>query len=153
MLPIPRKDFLDKLDRLEGALREADPTSNERHEDTCPLKHIFTPGLYCREIYMPAGVVIVSKMHKTEHVFIISKGKVLVVTENDKKFLQAPHTGITKPGTKRALYIVEDTIWTTVHPIESQDLEEIEEALIAPSYEDYLLLANPPKQLELRGAN
>ena len=30
--------------------------------------------------------------------------------------LTAPYTGITKPGTRRVLYILEDCVWTTYHP-------------------------------------
>jgi hypothetical protein len=44
----------------------------------CPLVHRFTPGMYIREIFMPAGSLITSKIHKTEHPYTISKGKFAV---------------------------------------------------------------------------
>ena len=119
----------------------------EYHVDL-PVTHYFTPGLYCRQIYMPAGVTLTSKIHKTEHVYIISQGKVAVTTDEESVILSAPHTGITKPGTKRALHIIEDTIWTTMHPTVLTDLEAIENVLIAPSYEAYLLFADEQKVLE-----
>ena len=40
----------------------------------CPLKHYFAPGVYLREIFMPAGSVVIGKIHKTEHFNIIQKG-------------------------------------------------------------------------------
>ena len=43
-----------------------------------PVKHIFTPGLYAREITMFIGNRITSKIHLTENQFIISKGKSIV---------------------------------------------------------------------------
>jgi hypothetical protein len=84
----------------------------------CPVVHRFTPGLYIREITMPAGSLITSKIHKTEHPFTVSKGRVSVLTDlNEWQEIEAPYTGITKPGTRRVLYVHEDTVWTTYHPL------------------------------------
>jgi len=99
----------------------------------CPLVHRFTPGLYVREIFMPRGTFIISKVHKTEHPYTISKGRVAVWTEAEGVIhLTAPFTGITKPGTRRLLFIQEDCIWTTYHPTTETDLDKIEEAIIDP---------------------
>lgn len=98
-----------------------------------PLIHRFTPGLYIREIFMPAGAVLTSKIHKTEHPFVISKGRVSVYSEGQGvEMLVAPHTGVTKPGTRRVLCIHEDTVWITFHPTQETDLEVIEQLLIEP---------------------
>lgn len=98
-----------------------------------PLVHRFTPGLYIREIFMPKGSVIISKVHRTEHPYIISKGHAVVWTENDGvQHLRAPHCGITPPGTRRVLYIHEDCVWTTFHPTAETDLEVIESQIIEP---------------------
>lgn len=81
-----------------------------------PLTHRFTPGLYIREIFMPKGAIVISRVHKREHPFVVSKGKVAVWSENDGwQFIKAPFTGITTPGTRRILFISEDCIWTTFH--------------------------------------
>lgn len=101
-----------------------------------PLIHYFTPGLYSREIYMPAGTLVVSKIHLTQHPFVISKGSVSVkIREGEWELLEAPYTGITYPGTRRVLYIQEDCIWTTFHatdiaPVDGSD-EEIAKAVAA----------------------
>lgn len=113
-----------RIDELELAM--ADFPVQE-----CPLKHIFLPGMYVREISMPAGTLVTSKIHKTEHPFIISKG-VAYVKINDEEWecLEAPYTGITKPGTRRVLYIEEDTIWTTFHPTDKKTVDEVEDEII-----------------------
>lgn len=99
----------------------------------CPLNHTFTPGLYMREIFMPAGTLVTSKIHKTEHPFIISKGVVSVWIEGEGvKTFHAPHSGVTKPGTRRVLYVHEDCVWATFHPTTEKDLEKIEAQLIFP---------------------
>lgn len=98
-----------------------------------PLVHRFTPGLYIREIFMPAGSVLTSKIHKTEHPFVISQGRVSVYIDGQGvEELVAPHTGVTKPGTRRVLCVHEDTIWITFHPTQETDLEVIEQLLIEP---------------------
>jgi uncharacterized protein YbdZ (MbtH family) len=96
-----------------------------------PVVNRFTPGLYLREVSVPAGSLVVTKIHKTEHPFVVSKGKISVWTE-DKGVVQieAPYTGITKPGTRRVCFCHTDTVWTTFHPTTETDLEKLEADLI-----------------------
>ena len=98
----------------------------------CPLKHIFTPGLYTRQILMKAGSFITSKIHKTEHPYEVSFGKVSVWNnDGEEVIIEAPHLGITKPGTRRVLFCHTDVVWTTFHPNpDNENLEQIEERII-----------------------
>lgn len=99
----------------------------------CPVRNYFTPGLYVRERLMPKGAVVTSMIHKTEHVFTISKGLVGVsVNGEELEIYKAPYTGITKPGTRRILFIFEDTIWTTYHPNPENitDQDKLDEMLV-----------------------
>jgi hypothetical protein len=92
-----------------------------------PVSHQFTPGIYIREIFMPAGVVLTSRTHKYEHPFVISKGVVSVWSlQEGAVTYRAPHTGVTKPGTRRVLLVHEDTIWTTFH-VNEDDIEDPDE--------------------------
>jgi len=91
-----------------------------------PLIHKFTPGLYTREIFMPKGTLVISMIHNTEHPFVITKGKVSVWIEGTGVVTYtAPYSGITKPGTRRILYIHEDCSWMTFHPTDKTNPEEI----------------------------
>ena len=38
-----------------------------------PLVHYFVNGVYGREIFIPAGVLVAGRIHKTEHISIISQ--------------------------------------------------------------------------------
>lgn len=105
-------------------------------DDCAPLKHKFGDGLYIREITMPKGMLLVSKLHKTTHPYFILKGDVSVLTEKGVVRLKAPYSGITKAGTKRVLYMHKKTVWTTVHATKETNLEKIEEQVIAKTYED-----------------
>ena len=86
---------------------------------------------------MPAGHVVVGKIHRHAHVNTISRGRVVVATEFGTQELVAPCTFVSLPGTKRAVAVQEDTIWTTYHPTNETDLSVIEASVIAPTFEAY----------------
>jgi hypothetical protein len=104
-----------------------------------PLKHSFGDGCYIREIFMPAGQVIISKIHKKLHPYFIMRGKVSILTDEGVQHIQAPYSGITKPGTKRVLYMHEDTVFITVSVTDKTDLKEIEDEVIAKDFQDPLI--------------
>lgn len=110
----------------------------------CPLKHTLTEDQYIREIFMPAGTLITSQIHNTEHPYFILEGVVTVWTEKDgEQILQAPYSGITKPGTRRILVTHENVRWATVHKrLPNETIEQIEQRIIEkhdnPFLEDYM---------------
>lgn len=109
-----------------------------------PVRHIFAPGVYCREMTIPMGVTVVGKIHRHAHVNVISKGRVAVITEFGQEVIEAPRTWVSEPGTKRAVMALEETIWLTVHPTEETDLDKIEAHVIAPTYEALLKIEVKP---------
>ena len=141
MNKLSKKDFRNQIMNIENGI------INSGHKDVikgdskvCPLKHSFSDGIYVREITIPAGMVIVGKIHKHDHPNFLLKGEVVVITEEGGvEEIKAPCSMISKPGTKRALYAKTELIWTTVHlnPTNTQDLDELEKEIIAPSYEEY----------------
>ncbi len=96
--------------------------------------HHFAPGVYARELFIPKGVVLTGKIHKTEHINIVSQGKIAVATEDGQKIIEAPCIFVSKPGTKRAGYALEDTTWITIHVTEETDLMKIEQQVIATDH-------------------
>jgi len=123
---IENKTKNERIDELEATMVENFPLIN------CPLNHRFTEGMYVREIFMPAGSLITSKIHKTQHQYFILKGAVSVwIDEGEEAYLEAPYIGITEPGTRRVLYVWDDCIWATSHPNpDNENLEQIEERII-----------------------
>ena len=103
----------------------------------CPVQHHFAPGAYGREMTLPAGHVVVGKIHKHAHINVISKGRVQVFTEQDGVLeLAAPCTFVSSPGTKRVVHVLEETVWTTVHVTDKTDLAEIEREVIATDFSE-----------------
>ena len=121
----------DNLLNIEAAISKI---PGARFGDSMPLKHTFVDGAYVREIFMPKGMLLTSKIHKITHPYFIMKGDVSVLTEEGSVRLRAPYSGITKAGTKRVLYIHEDTTWITVHVTKHRDLKKIEKQIIAKSF-------------------
>lgn len=117
----------------------------------CPVRHIFAPGLYAREMVIPKGIIIVGKIHKHAHVNTISKGKCSVITEFGEMELIAPVTFVSKPGTKRVVIANEETVWTTYHPSDETDLDKLEESIIAKSYDDLPIIENTQPVSKIEG--
>jgi hypothetical protein len=108
--------------------------------DLCPLKHFFTEGIYTREIFIPAGTVVVGKIHKHSHPNFLVSGTVRLITEFDGfEEIVGPKFMISKAGTKRGLYAVTDLVWVTVHhnPSNTQDLGELEKHIIAKDFKEF----------------
>jgi hypothetical protein len=95
-----------------------------------PTFHRFTPGLYSRTVFLRAGESAVSRVHKTEHQFVLTQG-VVKVWEPGKGWsvVQSPYYGVTKPGDRRLVVAASNSVWTTWHATDKTDLAEIEKDL------------------------
>lgn len=130
-LQASRRDAIVRLlDRIVSGGLDLGPES-------CPVEHHFAPGQYGRVIHMPAGMIVVGKIHKHAHVNVLSQGCVQVFTEQEGMIeLRAPITFVSSPGTQRVVLVIEDTVWTTVHCTDKTDLAEIEREVIATDYSE-----------------
>ena len=134
-----------EMDKMEHKLGELPSVE-------CPLEHYFTPEIYTRKIFMPAGSLVVSLKHKTTHPFFILKGKVAVLKESKdggfevEALYSAGDMGVTTPGTKRFLYNAEDTVWVTCHsnPENLDDPDEMVLKLSEPN-ENPLINTDDPR--------
>lgn len=130
----PKEQLLDDLEVALAKLPRAE----------CPIVNRFAPGMYIREITIPAGVMLTSMKHKTEHPFVISKGSIKVTSDTEGSVVyEAPYCGITKPGTRRALHAITETVWTTFHVTDETDVEKICETILEPVENQKLLEENP----------
>ena len=126
--------LIDSISNLEGEMKKLPQLD-------VPVKHYFANGFYAREMVMPAGSAVVGKIHKSEHLCIISMGSVEIVSGEKSEHIEAPYTYVSQPGAKRAIYAFEDTVWTTVHMSDETNVEKLEEELVTESYGDLLCLS------------
>ena len=113
-----------------------------------PVQHHFAPGVYMRQMDAAAGTLVVSKMHRTEHMNILLKVSLTVATEDGIQLMTAPCVLKSMPGTKRIGYFHEDSSWITIHPTSDTDLEKIEQQVIVPDDEIDQFLASLPNRLK-----
>lgn len=106
-------DINNRVDQLEEVMLQNMEVVNP------DMAHTFYPGLYRREIKMGKGMLLTSRIHKTTHPFVVLTGSALVfgASEGKDQVITAPYIGSTFPGQRRVLYIYEDCLWQTFHPI------------------------------------
>ena len=102
-----------------------------------PVTQHFAPGLYGREILLPAGTLAIGKIHKTGHISVISKGHGVFHTENGSVPFAAPHTFVSPPGVMRAVEAITDVVWTTIHATDAVGTpDEMKAILTVERFED-----------------
>ena len=104
-------------------------------------KHYFSKGVYAREITIPKGATLTGKVHKFENLNIISKGKIVITTDEGTQILEAPCTLVSPPGTKRAGHALEETVWTTIHGTDETDLKKLEQHFVTDTRQQFLAFA------------
>jgi hypothetical protein len=112
---------------------------------TLKTEHFFADGMYLRWLFRPKGTLIIGKVHKKEHFYLVIHGCVQI----EKEVYAAPHLIISKPGTKRAVLALEDSVCITVHRTQETDLEKIEQELVEPDSTSAYLPGNILKVKEL----
>lgn len=105
-----------------------------------PVTHYFSPGIYMREITMPAGMTGVGHVHRHRHQNIALTGKALVTCDGITMAVQAPFVFESQPGAQKAFQVIEDLRWITIHsnPDDITDIVEIER----------LIFELPPEMVE-----
>lgn len=117
---------VDLTDQVEAKLLELPQVD-------CPVLHHFGPGVYIREVRMPAGSLILGHRHRNAHTNILVQGRLKFLNEGGEVVeLVAPAVLTSNPGRKLA-YIIEDTVWQNVYATEEKDVEKLEAALLDKS--------------------
>jgi len=112
-------------------------------------RHTFHAGMYCREVWRAAGVLVVGKVHKYEHFYLILSGSVIITTDDGVQAITGPHLLCSKPGTKRAVYSETDALCMTFHRTTATTVEKAEEELVEPEDNPMFGIGNQVIQGEL----
>jgi len=99
----------------------------------CPVLHHFGPGIYIREVQMPAGTFAIGHRQKEHHFNVLLAGKVAILDDDGTpRVVSAPLMYSGKPGRKVG-YIVEDVVWQNIYPTEETDIEKLESRFLDKS--------------------
>jgi len=92
----------------------------------CPVVHRFGPGIYIREVTIPADTFSIGHRQTTTHLNIMLAGRVTMVNEDGSHTeLVAPQTFVASPGRKIG-YIHETMVWQNVYATDETDVEKLE---------------------------
>jgi quercetin dioxygenase-like cupin family protein len=138
---VPSREQIDRLQAEMVKMPQAELVT----------EHHFSPGMYMRKVFRPAGTVIVGKVHKEPHFFLCAMGEIAAWTENGMVTLRAGDVVESKPGTKRVTMAVTDSIGITIHRTDKTDLDEIEVELIEPDTTALFDARNDVKERLLEG--
>lgn len=131
---------LDEIRDLEAAIRDCPQIAVD-------MEHHFAEGTYTRTMKAPKGALIVGKMHRHSCTNIVSQGSILVWSEESARRVDAPAIFTSPPGIKRVGLVLENVIWTTIHPNpdNEKNLDTLESAIICPEQQ----LNPPPRNPEI----
>lgn len=107
--------------------------------------HTFHAGMYCREVWRPAGALVVGKVHKKEHFYLIVSGTVAITTDDGVKSVTGPTLLCSKPGTKRAVYAETDALCMTFHVVDATTIEDAEHELVEDDDKSMFAVGNKVK--------
>ena len=139
----PPEMMRQKVDALQEELSKLPQYEPE-------TKHYFHGGMYCREVFRHAGVLVVGAVHKKEHFYLIVSGTVVITDgEGNAQEVTGPHLFQSKPGTKRAVYAITDTLCMTFHATEATTVEEAETELVEADPDSMYSLGNQVKHKEI----
>jgi hypothetical protein len=95
-----------------------------------PTKHTFIDGMYCREMFILAGTMIIGAKHKQPCINLLTEGTIVVSNGTKEITLKAPQTFIGTKGTQKIGYALTDVVWVNVFRTDVTTVEEAELELI-----------------------
>lgn len=128
-----------QVERLQDAMSEMPQAPGMLTE------HFFAGGMYCRRMVIPVGNLIVSKVHKTEHLFIGISGELEVAGQGATYVLVAGSVIPSAVGTKRAVRALTEVVCMTIHKTDLLSTEGLEEAMMEADPRNLYDVDNQPK--------
>ena len=140
--PLPQISGVDRVFALQKEMMK-----HVQYEP--PTEHIFHGGMYCRQVWRPAGCLIVGKVHKKEHFYMVVSGTVKVTTDDGVKTIIGPSLLCSAPGTKRAVYAETDALCMTFHRVDATTVANAESELVEDDPDSMFAIGNKIKHPEV----
>lgn len=121
---------------IEGVFGDGKSLINN---ELIPITHNFSDQLYMRQMRMPAGSIVVSAVHHTDHFWFLMTGKILVTTNGETIEHIAPCYELSIKGAKRLIHCIEDCIFINVHknPTNTKDMSLVEDNLYSFTIDEF----------------
>ncbi len=120
--PVAAQTMREKVERLEADMMRLPQAE-------CPVEHFNAPGAMARKMSIKAGVTVTGAIHKAEHLIVIAKGRLRIVTDDGTRDVEAGDVFICKSGTKNVVVALEDSAWVNFFATDITDPAELVEAM------------------------
>jgi hypothetical protein len=122
-----------KVEYLEFIMRQMPESEGVGEEiNRKGLKHHLCNGVYVRELFLPAGILIIGKVHKHAHLSYVASGDISIMTDKLER-ITGPYMFTSPAGIKRAVMPHTDTVWMTFHRTDKTSIEDIEDEAVYDS--------------------
>tara|TARA_R110002110_G_scaffold61393_2_gene172396 strand:- start:41 stop:487 length:447 start_codon:yes stop_codon:yes gene_type:complete len=141
---------LKKIDKDIAALEEAIISNNDKEGfygdgvsivdiPEIPIESSFADQIYVRKMTMKADQLIVGAIHNHQHVWFLLTGHVSINNNGEIIDYIAPCYTISEPGSKRAIYAHEDSIFVNIHknPLNIKDIKELQKEIVSLTVEEF----------------
>lgn len=88
-----------------------------------PVRHLFSGGIYAREIFLPKNTILTGRMYLIDHIDLMLFGDITVTNDDGPKRLTGYNVLPGIAGKKRAGMVHEDTLWITFCAVEEETEE------------------------------
>lgn len=137
----------DEPQKLPADLDLTEAAMLEQPQIECPVQHHFGPGIYIREVMMPAGALVMGHHHKGPCMNVLVQGSMLIIDPGgEPRQIDAPLTFTTGPGRKVA-FMLSDVVFQNIFATDETDVDVLEEMLIEKS-ETWKAAQDTTKQIE-----
>jgi hypothetical protein len=111
-------ESIEDLHKELGKLDETVEHHTDAMQATCPVTHHLENGMYTREVFMPAGMLVVSFIHKQNHPSFFMSGEMSLLMD----------TGEVKR--------VKAVTWTCVYRTDAESVEEAEKEVYTMDFRE-----------------
>lgn len=137
-----RSATIDELDSFEKHVKDTHYNCKDLINSN-GLTHEVVNGMYRRTLMMPRGAIISGSLHRYPYFDTMISGRAFVKSflvdgsVEEGKELIGFNSLQGRPGRKRLLYILEDTLWQTVERTTKETPEEAAEELLVDFLDDW----------------
>ena len=114
------------MELVSTAFNETEKNMLERPQVECPIVNHFGPGVYVREMHVPAGTLLMGHHHKESHLCMLLAGELVVFDGEKTSILIAPAVFMGSPGRKIG-YAISAVVFCNLHanPTNETDLVKL----------------------------
>jgi len=130
------QDLIIENNNIEGFYGDG---KNIPEIENIPIKHDFADQIYLRQMTMEKGQLVIGAIHNHKHIWFLLKGKITVNDDGEIIDHIAPCYMVSEPGSKRAIYAHEHSIFVNIHknPSNTKDIKELEKEIVSMTMEEF----------------